>query len=55
MQYIPSLMTNVVFLCMQNHFYLAIVCCLRIHRNLCLVELIRDGIIRNRNLLALIR
>jgi len=55
-QYIPCLMANlVVFLRMQKHLYLAIVCWLRMHTNLSLAGLRRDGLTRNRNLLTLTR
>lgn len=53
---IPSIMANfVLFLCMQKHLPLAIVYCLGAHSNLSLAGLIRDGLIRSRNLLALTR
>lgn len=53
---IPSIMANfVLFLCMQKHLHLAIVYCLGTHSNLSLAGLIRDRLIRSRNLLALTR
>lgn len=56
MQYIPSLMVNfVVFIHMQKYLPLAIVCYLRMHSNLSLAGLVRDGLIRNRNLLVLMK
>lgn len=42
-----------VFLWMLKHLYQAVVCCLKLQDNLSLAELLRDGPIRNRNLLAL--
>lgn len=33
--------------------FISVVCCLKLQGNLSLAELIRDGLIRNRNLLAL--